>query len=84
MMIVVLQNPIKPAILSAVASHVVSGDANDVLLLDSVPMDDTTNPFEVPMPRNRKPQNYLPAWVSLDERGIHIVGKAHDLVYRYN
>lgn len=67
------------------ASHVVSGDDNDVLLLDSVPMDDTTNPFEVPMPRNRKPQNYLPAWVSHDQEDLEMMRKSLSLIiYRYN
>lgn len=67
------------------ASHVVSGDDNDVLLLDSVPMDDTTNPFEVPMPRNRKPQNYLPAWVSHDKENLEMMRKSlSPILYRYN
>lgn len=59
------ENPIKPEILSAVASHVVSGDKSDVLLLDSVSMDDTTNPFEIPVPREPEVQRYLPAWLNL-------------------
>lgn len=67
------------------ASHVVSGDDNDVLLLDSVPMDDTTNPFEVPMPRNRKPQNYLPAWVSHDQEDLEMMRKSlSPIMYRCN
>lgn len=47
------------------AAHVVSGDTSDVLLLDSVSIDDTTNPFEIPVPRDTKAQTYLPAWVSI-------------------
>lgn len=66
------------------ASHVVSGDDNDVLLLDSVPMDDTTNPFEVPMPRNRKPQNYLPAWVSHDQEDLDDEKSLSPIMDRYN
>ncbi|KAL0080699.1 P-loop containing nucleoside triphosphate hydrolase protein [Phycomyces blakesleeanus] len=59
------ENPIRPDILKAVASHVVSGDKSDVLLLDSVAIDDTTNPFEIPGPRETRPQKYLPAWLNL-------------------
>lgn len=61
-----------------------SGDDNDVLLLDSVPMDDTTNPFEVPMPRNRKPQNYLPAWVSHDQEDLDDEKSLSPIMDRYN
>lgn len=28
-------------------------------------IDDTTNPFEIPIPRDAKPQKYLPAWLNL-------------------
>ncbi|OBZ84954.1 Myosin-2A [Choanephora cucurbitarum] len=59
------ENPIKPEILKAVASHVVSGDKSDVLLLDSVSIDNTSNPFEVPIPRNTQPEIYLPSWLNL-------------------
>ncbi|ORZ15681.1 P-loop containing nucleoside triphosphate hydrolase protein [Absidia repens] len=59
------ENPLSPDILKAVADHIVSGDQSDVLLLDSVTIDDMTNPFEIPIPRNTKPQNYLPAWLNL-------------------
>ncbi|KAI8098944.1 P-loop containing nucleoside triphosphate hydrolase protein [Halteromyces radiatus] len=59
------ENPISPDILKAVADHIVSGDQSDVLLLDSVAIDDTTNPFEIPIPRHTKPQKYLPAWLNL-------------------
>ncbi|KAI7872335.1 P-loop containing nucleoside triphosphate hydrolase protein [Spinellus fusiger] len=59
------ENPIRPDILKVVASHVVSGDKSDVLLLDSVAIDDTTNPFEIPGPRETRSQKYLPAWVSV-------------------
>lgn len=50
-----------------------SGDKSDVLLLDSVSMDDTTNPFEIPVPREPEVQRYLPAWVrtTLIGGGIH-------------
>ncbi|ORX47762.1 hypothetical protein DM01DRAFT_1410135 [Hesseltinella vesiculosa] len=59
------ESPILPEILKAVADHVVSGDQSDVLLLDSVAIDNTTNPFEIPMPRATKAQQYLPAWFNL-------------------
>ncbi|KAI8068662.1 P-loop containing nucleoside triphosphate hydrolase protein [Gongronella butleri] len=59
------ESPIRPEILKAVADHVVSGDQSDVLLLDSVAIDNTTNPFEIPNPRTTKPQQYLPAWLNL-------------------
>ncbi|RCH80791.1 Myosin type-2 heavy chain 1, partial [Rhizopus stolonifer] len=59
------ENPIKPEILKAVASHVVSGDKSDVLLLDSVSIENTSNPFEVPVPRDTKPEIYLPSWLNL-------------------
>ncbi|KAI9312624.1 P-loop containing nucleoside triphosphate hydrolase protein [Dichotomocladium elegans] len=57
------ENPIKPEILKVVAAHVVSGDANDILLLDSIPMDDTSVPFDIPPPRTRRPQNHFAGWV---------------------
>lgn len=59
------ENPIRPEILQAVANRVVSGDENDVLLLDSVQIDDTTIPFDVPQPREAKSYLYLPAWLNL-------------------
>ncbi|KAI9492810.1 P-loop containing nucleoside triphosphate hydrolase protein [Zychaea mexicana] len=59
------ENPVRPEILKAVAAHVVSGDKSDVLLLDSVSLDDTTNPFEIPVPRKTEIQRYLPAWLNL-------------------
>ncbi|KAI7849698.1 P-loop containing nucleoside triphosphate hydrolase protein [Circinella umbellata] len=59
------ENPVRPEILKAVAAHVVSGDKSDVLLLDSVSLDDTTNPFEIPVPRETEIQRYLPAWLNL-------------------
>ncbi|KAG1047830.1 hypothetical protein G6F43_009746 [Rhizopus delemar] len=59
------ENPVKPEILKAVAEHVVSGDASDVLLLDSVSIEDTSNPYEVPLPRYTKPETYLPQWLNL-------------------
>ncbi|CAO0799156.1 unnamed protein product [Mucor circinelloides] len=59
------ENPIKPEILKAVASHVVSGDKSDVLLLDSVSIENTSNPFEVPVPRDTKSEIYLPSWLNL-------------------
>lgn len=45
-----------------VAAHVVSGDKNDILLLDSVSLDDT--PFELPPEREVTPEAYLPSFVS--------------------
>lgn len=57
------ENPIRPEILRAVAEHVLTGDKSDVLLLDSVPIEDTSNPFEIPAPRETKPESYLPSWV---------------------
>ena len=59
------ENPISPEILRAVALRVVSGDKSDVLLLDSVSMDETTVPYEIPGPRETKPYLYLPAWLNL-------------------
>ncbi|KAI9496210.1 P-loop containing nucleoside triphosphate hydrolase protein [Zychaea mexicana] len=59
------ENPIKPAILKAVAAHVVTGDTADVLLLDSVPIDDTANPFEIPVPRQTQLQTYIPSWIKV-------------------
>lgn len=59
------ENPIRPEILRAVASRVVSGDKSDVLLLDSVLIEETTTPFEIPNPRETKPYLYLPAWLNL-------------------
>jgi myosin-5 len=59
------ENPIRPEILQAVANRVVSGDESDVLLLDSVTVDDTTMPFEIPQPRETRPYLYLPAWLNL-------------------
>lgn len=58
------QSPISPVIQKAVAEHIVSGDQSDVLLLDSIAIDDTTNPFEIPIPRETRAVKYLPAWVS--------------------
>ncbi|KAG2220418.1 hypothetical protein INT45_000643 [Circinella minor] len=60
------EDPIKPAILKAVASHVVTGDTADVLLLDSVPIDDTANPFEIPVPRQTQLQTYIPSWIKVE------------------
>lgn len=59
------ENPIQPEILRAVANRVVSGDKGDVLLLDSVPIENTTSPFEIPGPRETKHYLYLPAWLQL-------------------
>ncbi|KAI8394115.1 P-loop containing nucleoside triphosphate hydrolase protein [Radiomyces spectabilis] len=58
------ENPIRQEIHAAVAAHV-SGDKSDALLLEPVALDDITNPFEIPLPRQRKPQMYLPAWLNL-------------------
>lgn len=67
------ENPIKPEILKAVASHVVSGDKSDVLLLDSVSIESTSNPFEVPVPRDTRSEIYLPSWVSFDDTKAFII-----------
>ncbi|CEG63412.1 Putative YOR326Wp-like protein (Fragment) [Rhizopus microsporus] len=58
------ENPIKPEILRAVAAHV-TGDKSDALLLDAVSIDNTSNPFEIPGPRDTKPEVYLPSWLNL-------------------
>ncbi|KAI8877643.1 hypothetical protein K501DRAFT_337295 [Backusella circina FSU 941] len=57
------ENPIRPEILRAVAARVVSGDKSDVLLLDSVFIEDTTVPYEIPGPRDVTTELYLPAWL---------------------
>ncbi|KAI8083120.1 P-loop containing nucleoside triphosphate hydrolase protein [Halteromyces radiatus] len=70
------ENPITSDILQAVAEHVISGNKSDILLLDSVALDDTSSPFEIPVVRNPIPQPYLPAWLSKLERLrrlIHLV-----------
>ncbi|GAA5796115.1 hypothetical protein HPULCUR_001484 [Helicostylum pulchrum] len=59
------ENPISPDILRAVATRVVNGDKSDVLLLDSVLVEETTSPFEIPSPRETIPYLYLPAWLNL-------------------
>ncbi|KAI8644567.1 P-loop containing nucleoside triphosphate hydrolase protein [Parasitella parasitica] len=59
------EDPINPVILKAVATRVVSGDKSDVLLLDSVSIDETTVPYEIPGPRETKHHLYLPAWLNL-------------------
>lgn len=58
------ENPIKPEILRAVAAHV-TGDKSDALLLDAVSIENTSNPFEIPGPRDTKPEVYLPSWVNI-------------------
>ncbi|CAG8478778.1 2502_t:CDS:10 [Paraglomus occultum] len=59
------ENPISPEILKAVASRVVANDKNDILLLDTTPLEDS-GPFEVPAPRQAVvPENYMPAWLNL-------------------
>jgi len=59
---IIQQNPISPEILKAVASRVVANDKNDILLLDTTPLEDS-GPFEVPAPRQAVvPENYMPAW----------------------
>ncbi|KAI9317670.1 P-loop containing nucleoside triphosphate hydrolase protein [Dichotomocladium elegans] len=65
------ENPIQPDILKVVASRVVSGNASDILLLDTVAIDDTTNPFEIPPPRETELQCYLPSSVSNLARPWH-------------
>ncbi|KAL9542150.1 hypothetical protein MBANPS3_008764 [Mucor bainieri] len=58
------ENLISPVILRAVAACVVSGDKSDMLLLDSVSLDETSVPYEIPGPRETKPYLYLPAWLN--------------------
>ncbi|KAI8072331.1 P-loop containing nucleoside triphosphate hydrolase protein [Gongronella butleri] len=57
------EDPISNDILRAVASRVSSGDANDILLLDNVSVDDS--PYEVPEPENVVLSSYLPAFLDL-------------------
>ncbi|ORX48771.1 hypothetical protein DM01DRAFT_1338431 [Hesseltinella vesiculosa] len=57
------EEPISNDILRAVASRVSSGDANDILLLDNVSVDDS--PYEVPEPDNVNLFQYLPSFVNL-------------------
>lgn len=59
------EDPIKPEVMKAVAAHVDTNNASDVLMLDSVPVNDTTQPYEVPLPRDTSLQTYLPAWIDL-------------------
>ncbi|KAI8583474.1 hypothetical protein K450DRAFT_223883 [Umbelopsis ramanniana AG] len=60
------ENPISHEILKVVASHVITGDKNDILLLDSVSIDDTTTPFDIPPAREVVAERfYLPAWLNL-------------------
>ncbi|KAI8988583.1 P-loop containing nucleoside triphosphate hydrolase protein [Mycotypha africana] len=59
------ENPIRPEILRIVASRVVSGDKSDVLLLDSVLIDKTSSPYEIPGPREITLCFYLPSWLNL-------------------
>ncbi|KAF7722644.1 Myosin type-2 heavy chain 1 [Apophysomyces ossiformis] len=59
------ENAIDPSILKVVASHVISGDQNDVLLLDSVPVDQVLTGFEIPMERTVTYERYLPSWLNL-------------------
>ncbi|KAG0172475.1 Myosin type-2 heavy chain 1 [Apophysomyces sp. BC1034] len=60
------ENAIEVPILQAVANHVVAGDENDILLLDSVSVDEVSEAYMIPMERDTKPENYLPAWLNLD------------------
>lgn len=53
----------RPEIVKAVADRVANAEKSDVLLLDSVSLDDTTNPYEIPAPRKTELTIYLPAWV---------------------
>ncbi|KAG2181223.1 hypothetical protein INT43_008806 [Umbelopsis isabellina] len=57
------ESPISHEIMRVVAAHVVSGDKNDILLLDSVSLDDT--PFELPPEREVTPEAYLPSFLNL-------------------
>ncbi|CAO3694231.1 unnamed protein product [Umbelopsis ramanniana] len=57
------ESPISHEIMRVVAAHVVSGDKNDILLLDSVSLDDT--PFELPPEREVASENYLPSFLNL-------------------
>ncbi|KAI9476139.1 MAG: P-loop containing nucleoside triphosphate hydrolase protein [Benjaminiella poitrasii] len=77
------ENPITPEILKAVASHVVSGDKSDVLLLDSVSIENTSNPFEVPIPRDTKSELYLPSWLNLKRlrRLLTLIQQSNDVTH---
>ncbi|KAI9303293.1 P-loop containing nucleoside triphosphate hydrolase protein [Cunninghamella echinulata] len=59
------ESPVPSEILQSVAERVAAGNKNDILLLDSVALDDTSSPFEVPAVRTPIPQQYLPAWVNI-------------------
>lgn len=70
-----LKNPISHEILKVVASHVITGDKNDILLLDSVSIDDTTTPFDIPPAREVVAERfYLPAWVC-DYDNLDLIAK---------
>ncbi|KAI8065844.1 P-loop containing nucleoside triphosphate hydrolase protein [Gongronella butleri] len=59
------ENPISNETLQAVANHVISGTKTDILLLDSVALDDTSSPFEIPMIRTPQPTVYIPSWLNV-------------------
>ncbi|CAO3633816.1 unnamed protein product [Cunninghamella blakesleeana] len=59
------ESPVPAEILQSVAERVAAGNKNDILLLDSVALDDTSSPFEVPTVRSPSLQQYLPAWLKL-------------------
>ncbi|ORX43704.1 hypothetical protein DM01DRAFT_1340665 [Hesseltinella vesiculosa] len=59
------ENPIGNETLQAVASHVIAGNKTDILLLDSVALDDTSSPFEIPVIRDSHLTPYIPSWLNV-------------------
>ncbi|KAL1924506.1 uncharacterized protein VTP21DRAFT_4160 [Calcarisporiella thermophila] len=60
------ENPISSEILKAVATRVNSSDKSDALLLDTIPLEEPSMPFEIPEQRiARTPEKYLPSWLNL-------------------
>ncbi|KAI9303935.1 P-loop containing nucleoside triphosphate hydrolase protein [Cunninghamella echinulata] len=57
------EDPISNDVLREAASRVSSGNANDILLLDNVSLDDS--PYEVPETNTIEITNYLPAFLNL-------------------
>ncbi|KAI9257701.1 P-loop containing nucleoside triphosphate hydrolase protein [Sporodiniella umbellata] len=57
------ENPIKPDILRVVASRVATGEKADMLLIDSVSIEET-DPLSIPPIRATKPEGYLPSWLN--------------------
>ncbi|KAL1918088.1 uncharacterized protein VTP21DRAFT_3354 [Calcarisporiella thermophila] len=60
------ESPISPEILKAVASRVNASDKSDILLLDTIPVEEPAAAFEIPEQRpSRTPEKYLPSWLNL-------------------